>query len=423
MTKQKENNSNIAFSITKKGLRKFFIWFTTSLLSVLFIIGISCSIPGLGMSTLKFINSFTDEIDEYMPKGSLVISSDKVNGQPDKIKATMAQTINEQLQAAYTNDVLSSIYDPFGDGALSTTTDAEGNVTYNDPLTQQMYDDAVAQFHHDLDGYFTYDTTDPDNVTVNGMLSDVDLNDVSHNLLDFDRTIGEKYHYSAYTKPGISWIFQGGTKSLFSSNSTNGLYADALKNQQMVSMEDYANSVEGGLFTDPVTKSPGTNLVNNKIWFINDQLQGIIAGLDAATPPLPLIKYHSEDLPFTNESLDYINNNIATIYKDGTDEYQSPTGNPDAWQGFGPNNNFFASTNDVYNPMYLSDFAVARTGIVFLFILFPIAAIGTLTPLTYILVKSKKDASEESLEENDENKKTIIKPVEIEKDSEERVII
>ncbi|WFG95616.1 hypothetical protein M1771_05790 [Spiroplasma citri] len=225
-----------------------FIWLglLSGVLSIFLILGIGLTVPGMGLESLKFINSLKTQIQRAFPHGKFVI-----NGKI-KIYETLANTV---LKSSYEADILS---------ALNFYEKPEEN----EAIKQKYLQFAATWFYNRWGATIA-------------KRENIDLYDIGLDLIEFDKSVATKFHSYGYVHTGMEWMFRsGGINQMFSS----GLKEHALIQQTINNQEDYNQMIDSvgpdinGLV---VNKSIGTYLVNNKVWFLNMQLKNLSYGMTA----------------------------------------------------------------------------------------------------------------------------------------------
>ncbi|WHQ36568.1 hypothetical protein [Spiroplasma sp. SV19] len=225
-----------------------FIWLgiLTGILSIFLILGVGLTIPGMGLESLKFINSLKTQIQRAFPQGKFVINSNV------KIYETLVNTV---LKSSYEADILSSL-------------NFYENPNQNDAIKKEYLAFADTWFNNRWGSTITN-------------RENIDLYNVGLDLIEFDKSVAVKFHSYGYVNTGIQWMFKsGGINQMFSS----ALHHHALVQQTINNQNNYDQMVD---ITGPninglvVNKSIGTYLVNNKIWFLNMQLKNLAYAMTA----------------------------------------------------------------------------------------------------------------------------------------------
>ncbi|AHI52943.1 hypothetical protein [Spiroplasma culicicola] len=203
------------------------------------------TIPGVGLQSLKLINSVEKQIKKIMPKGTFV-----VNPQSPLYSMVMDSVIKK----SYVADALSTV-NWMNEEEKNTLVDA-----YTD-FANQWYDDHWAAKVEAKE--------------------EIDLHDVGLNFIEFDEAIAQKYHSYGFVNTGIQWMFhKNGTTEIFAEETYEiGLYQQTILNQDVY--ESYLQYEGPGITGLVVNSSIGSYLVNNKVWFLNQQ----IISLSNATAP------------------------------------------------------------------------------------------------------------------------------------------
>ena len=295
---------------------KHFLMGVSLLMFILMLsLGNGLSAFGMGMESQKFINSVERSIDHYLPKGKVVLDS----------KGGAFGLAKDTLKSAYESD------------AISTLTTQEINSSIKDEYLKYADDSFDSRWG-------TYFGTDK---------KDIDLNEFSHELVQFDISVAKKFHNYGYTHSGIEWFSHHALGDLLKTNyKYSATYQDASHQQIILDQNNYDVNIVGGT-TDttgfiptniPVTASLGTYIVNNKVWFLNTQIDNIIKANNALVSP------------FTANSKTWITNNLGTYDKNTDSVTRKET----------------ATVNDYYQPNFTKAFYQTRIGAVFLIILTPI---------------------------------------------------
>ncbi|QGS51874.1 hypothetical protein [Spiroplasma tabanidicola] len=227
----------------------FFLLFTT----ILYTFGsFVLTVPGMGLESQKFIKDIEQKTLNLFPQGKYVITAyktdDEKDRKPENETGLYEIAADSSVRMSFVNDIVSAI--DFNDGAMLKNKD--------------MYE----QFANDW--YKEYWSSKIDNK------EDIDLHDVAVDLIKFDKAAAAKFFLYGYTNVGIKWMVKkNGIKELYSKD----VYREVTKQQTVVNqslyeskMQTKRDSLTGAL---SVIKSPGTNLINNKIWFINQQIESI----------------------------------------------------------------------------------------------------------------------------------------------------
>lgn len=252
-------------------------------------LGLGLSAFGMGMESQRFITSVEKTIDKYIPKGKVVIDGSKLD--------FIYKIAVDKLKESYATDV------------LSTLTDEQKN----NPEIKKFWEEYAA---NKFEARWQ---------AVVDKKEDIDINEFSRSLVDFDKQVAAEFHNYGFTHSGLQWIGQKDVLSqLWSLNYTSlQAYQEAKQNQEIIKQSDYKT---------------GTYLVNNKVQFINDQIETLVS-------PLTLIAF--KDADSVKETL---------LVKDAE-------GNDVPVQ---------VSIDDLYHPNYTKAFEQTRVGAIFLIILTPI---------------------------------------------------
>ncbi|AXK51741.1 hypothetical protein [Spiroplasma alleghenense] len=303
-----------------KKLRRFLFAGISTFIAVIFLLGLLLSVPGMGLESLKFINSVKSTVNKHFPKGKFVI-----DGQGKFYEYAMIKSI----KSSYTADCFSATN------------------WYEDSSKNEENKEKYLQF---VDEWFENRWGD-----VIKNKEDVDLNDVSMDLIEFDQAFAQEFHNFGYVNPGITWIWKKGVISdLLSPNlKKSHLYQDALEKQTIIDQETYDSNVD---FTGPglgginVKSSLGAYLVNNKVWFINLQRENVSYAMTAALG--------------------------SSVFKDkNLSDADLPK---------------LITAKDLYHPNFTSAIYTTAAGVGFMLIIFPIIAISGAAAMVYIYIANKK---------------------------------
>ncbi|MCL6429010.1 hypothetical protein LT335_00571 [Spiroplasma sp. JKS002669] len=274
----------------KKNSKHILMGLTLSFFVLMLGLGLGLSAFGMGMESQRFITSVDKVIDKYIPKGKVVL-----NG-----KGQYFDTTYVLLRKAYEDDVQSTL-------TLEKQNDEEVMnfwKLYADTKFDQQWKSKI------------------DNK------EDIDINEFSHAVVQFDIEIAKQFHNYAFTHSGLGWIRQKKVLSqLWGSNFANtALYQEAQQDEIILDQAEY---------------KAGTYIVNNKVAFINKQLQQVTVVLE---------------IPDMFKDSDSVRN---TLMKNENDT-QVPVQ---------------ISVDDLYHPNYTKMFQQTRIGAIFLIILTPIFGI------------------------------------------------
>ncbi|WP_338984334.1 hypothetical protein [Spiroplasma endosymbiont of Diplazon laetatorius] len=224
---------------------KLKIIISSSIATFLFLLSFLMVIPGLGLESQKFINSIEKQIKTIMPKGMYVI-----DGQDDVVYET---AMNTSVKSAYVSDALSTLN------------------SYEDKdivIKKEEYTKFSEQWFENRWG------EDIKNK------KDVDLYDLGIDLIKFDKAVATKFLSFSYVHSGIEWMFKSnGLSEAFSSD----FYQQIKRDQTIIDQDVYDSYMkyEGpGLSGLKVEKSLGTMIINNKVWFLNRQIENIKFGFN-----------------------------------------------------------------------------------------------------------------------------------------------
>lgn len=103
----------------------------------------------------------------------------------------------------------------------------------------------------------------------------IDFYDIATDMIKFDQAIETEFQSYGYVNTKIQWIFhKNGINEMFSKD----LKQKAIKQQSIWDQDEYEDlivSTKPGFTGIKVKESPGTKLVNNKVWFLNQQIDSI----------------------------------------------------------------------------------------------------------------------------------------------------
>ncbi len=223
---------------------KLKIIISSSIVCFLFLFSFLMVVPGLGIESKKFINSIEKQIKIIMPKGMYVIDGQDV---------VYEQVMNTAIKSAYTSDALSTI-NSYEDSNYAVK--KEDYINFSNEWFEKRWGEDIRNQR------------------------DVDLYELGMDLIKFDQAVATKFLSYGYVHAGIQWMFKnGGLKEIFSSQ----FYEQAKRDQTIINQETYDSwmKYEGpGLNGIKVEKSLGTMIVNNKVWFLNRQIENIKFGLN-----------------------------------------------------------------------------------------------------------------------------------------------
>ena len=285
--------------------------------SLVFLLSILMTVPGVGLEAKRFIDSIEKQIKEVMPQGVYVIEASD---------PTYEAVMNSVIKSAYSSDAVSTLN------------------SYQETNYQQKKE-AYIKFSDD---WFNKRWS-----SVIEKKQDVDLYDLGMDLVQFDQAVSTEFLSYGYVHSGIQWFFQnGGIKDIFSKER----FDDLKRNQTSIDQETYNSYMDNtppGTEGITINQSIGTLLVNNKVWFLNLQIENIKYGFS--------IFGHSI---FKNKELKETNMPKKFVTKD-----------------------------ELYTPFFTNNLEVLRSGIImfFIYIIFilPISAYA-ITMLAINLKKGSK---------------------------------
>lgn len=280
----------------RKNSKHILIGITLSFFVLMLGLGLGLSAFGMGMESQHFITSVNKAIDNYIPKGKVVIDGNVAPIEiPGQVPIDVYAMAVELLKESYQTDVISTL------------------------TAEEQQNPDITNF------YKNYANTKFDQKwkTRTDSKEDIDINEFSHAVVQFDIDVAKHFHNYAFTHSGLGWIGQKQTLSqLWSSNFANTkLYQEAQQNETILDQSEY---------------KAGTYVVNNKVAFINGQITNIVASTGLGV---------FKDVNAVNQALKN-NGEIVQI-----------------------------SAADLYHPNYTTMFQQTRIGAIFLIILTPIFGI------------------------------------------------
>ncbi|ASP28322.1 hypothetical protein SCORR_v1c05500 [Spiroplasma corruscae] len=273
--------------------------------------------PGVGVESLRFINSIKDQISNVMPKGIYEI---------DGSDPSYEVVLDTVVKKAYSADAVSTLNSYENEEYAKTRKDYE-------KFSNDWYENRWGD----------YKTSH----------KDIDLYDLGMDLVEFDKAVSTEFLSFGYVNPGIFWMFHSnGLNEIFSTEIRD----DLLRNQTVIDQELYnskINSSSVGIDGTDIYDSLGTLVVNNKVWYLNKQIENIKYGLN--------IFGHSI---FKNKSL-----NSSNMPKDKV------------------------TTDEIYTPHFTETLDNLRAGVIFFFVLLIVVIPGYVFFVTStILINKKKGA-------------------------------
>ncbi|AGR42054.1 hypothetical protein [Spiroplasma diminutum] len=235
-------------STVNQKTKKLFLILILSLTSFFTVFTSLMIIPGIGVESLSFINSVEKQIKRIMPKGKYVFNPDHIlyeemmeNVIKPSFKADALSTINFE-----DSEEKSEFYNAFS--------------TFSDEWYEQHWAKRVENKEQ------------------------IDLYDIGLNFIEFDKSVAEEFHSFGFVNTGIQWVFRkDGLNEIFSKD----LYEMSLKQQTILDQEDYDSQMKysgPGLNGIKIKSSIGTKIVNNKVWFLNTQIDSIKFAMSLTNP-------------------------------------------------------------------------------------------------------------------------------------------
>lgn len=287
--------------------------------------------PGMGIESLRFIKSVERELKDITPKGKFVLDS----------KSMSYGIVKNVIKQSFVADAISTI-------------------NHNDKeqlAMRDLYEQYALYWFNDNFGENT----------------DIDLYDIGNSLIEFDKSIASKFNSNGFVNTGIGWMFShGGMNELYSKD----IKELASNQQSIIAQSDYEASIRdngslgniGGL---EVEFSMGANIVNNKVWFLNKQIESIRTALTlhfkGGALGLTVFKDENKQLSLEDE----IFSKVLTI-------------------------------DDLYHPDFINTLNVLRVGIIFFILNIAIIPTGaTISTLALIGTKSKKESLNSGEDKNE----------------------
>ncbi|QBQ07875.1 hypothetical protein SGLAD_v1c06760 [Spiroplasma gladiatoris] len=212
--------------------------------SVYFLFSLLMVTPGVGLESSRFINSIEKQISKVMPKGVYVV---------DGTDPTYDVVMESVIKKSYSAD------------AISTLNSYEDS---NYKTKKQEYQDFANRWYENKWS------------EVKTNKQDVDLYELGLDLIEFDKAVSTEFLSYGFVHAGIQWMFNSnGLNEIFSKDIRN----DLLRNQTIINQELYdskLNASESGISGIEVYDSLGTLLINNKVWYLNKQIESLKSGLN-----------------------------------------------------------------------------------------------------------------------------------------------
>ncbi|WP_342269046.1 hypothetical protein [Spiroplasma endosymbiont of Aspidapion aeneum] len=209
------------------------------------VLGGSLLIPGMGIDSLRFINSVKKEINIIIPEGKFII-----NPNSPLYEFVLDNTISK----AYVNDLLSAS-DWSNANEAGSKKNRDAYIKYANEWYHSKWDSEIKN------------------------KKEIDLHDVSFDMIDFDVVAAKKFFNSAYVQSGFEWTFsKNGVVDFFNWKKLHEVYKDASNKQKILNQADYDqfvqyqnNIVDGG----NLAYSIGGYISNSKAWLLNIQKNAI----------------------------------------------------------------------------------------------------------------------------------------------------
>ena len=345
----------------KKIKNKKILWILSStLFGAIFITSIGTTSFGIGYESYKSIKSIKKVIDQEIDKNHMIIKHNNNNIFTNIIQ----RGVDDLLYESYFTDSLSTL-------------------SKNDILNETIYNN-YKQFAFDSfyknwvkTGYIIWPNTINGTIKNKGMmLKDINLNTFAKKLLDYDLEVAKKFRNKAYIESGYQWIVQKGALSdllridyknsnfykeiINMSTDNSNYYSELNKANENKLFESHSTYKDiQNYFKNNNNDLMGNHLLNNKVWFTNDQINGIrlFLNLDATL--------------FANNTKNFIlgESNYAW-YQNNKNRYLQ-----------------HINTSEIYRPLYGNAFLVTRVGAVFTLILLPLSIISYSTLIYFLLKK------------------------------------
>ncbi|AKU79777.1 hypothetical protein [Spiroplasma turonicum] len=307
-------------------MQKFLTFFTVKnklkliifsvVFSVYFLFSLLMVTPGVGVESLRFIKSIENQISKVMPKGVYV-----VDGQ-DPSYETIMETV---IKKAYSADAVSTL------NSYETENYNQKKEDYTN-FANKWYESRWSKVKENK--------------------GDIDLYDLGIDLISFDEAVSTEFLSYGYVHAGIAWMFQtNGLNEIFSSSIRN----DLLRNQTIVDQDLYDSKMKSsdpGVDGIDIYDSPGTLLINNKIWYLNKQIENIKYGMNVFGHNI-----------FKDKSLNESNMSKTSVTAD-----------------------------ELYTPHFTETLDNLRVGVILFFILLIVVLPGYILVLTMLLISKKKGA-------------------------------
>ncbi|ALD66280.1 hypothetical protein [Spiroplasma cantharicola] len=212
------------------------------------ILTIIMTVPGMGIESLTFINSVEKQIKRIMPKNKFVF---------DPNHPLYEEMMENVIKPSFKADALSTIN--FEDSHEKE----EFYLKYSN-YSEEWYKKHWAEKVKNKE--------------------QIDLYDIGLNFIEFDKSVAEEFQSFGFVNTGIQWMFKsGGLKEIFSKNT----YEMSLRQQTILDQSDYDDQMKysgPGLNGIKIKHSVGTKIVNNKVWFLNTQIDSIKFALKLTNP-------------------------------------------------------------------------------------------------------------------------------------------
>ncbi|AVP49661.1 hypothetical protein [Williamsoniiplasma luminosum] len=224
-------------------------------------------VPGMGIEAKLFISSADKQIQRILPKNKYIL------------------------------DPSSKMYEAIMTGPVKNSYIAAAVSTIN--FSNQ---DDYEKFH---DQYVDFAKTWFENRWNKDLASKkaIDFNDIGIDMIAFDEAVASKFQSFGFVHTGIEWIFHpGGLGEIFSKD----LQKVAETQDFVWDQKYYDDQIQVEMFPEllglRVKDSIGSSIVNNKVWFLNQQIDSLkfVLKMDILDKP-----FMNKDLK-TTDIVDYV---------------------------------------------------------------------------------------------------------------------
>lgn len=191
-------------------------------------------IPGCSIESLTFINSVKKQINKHIPKNKFVLDKD------------------------------SELFQSIGETLLKNTFILDADLSIN------FYDQYNLNQKSDLEKYAVDWYEKCWEPIIKSKSENIDLNNFSLNVIDFDISVSKKFYSTGLTTTGLQFSFTH-MKELFSKLATANFSRFSKVIDQKI-YESYLKYSEPSIFNQNIQSSVGNYAVNQKTFFLNYQL-------------------------------------------------------------------------------------------------------------------------------------------------------